>query len=270
MVDIFRELFIQDFDDVVDRDDSDHLSIVIHDRESRVAVFPEGIGDVFLVIGGVDRNHLCIHDLFDRRIERLHDQVSQGDNAPERIIFLVDYVHIIAGFGVDLCLQVVQGPHDGIGRVDGDELGRHDTAGGIFLILQQLRDVCFGPAAQQGGYDGVLVILFQFLDQVGNLVHAHPVQDRTGAVRIHDLQDLIFIVVLRFVDDVSQEIVRKSEQIGIVSITFFLDRFQYVRRMRLVNQSLDVVRNAACQQPYNGFVVSHGSCPPSVFFTQTL
>ena len=62
-VDILGCLLVDDIDDVIDGDDTDHPSVLIDNRQRSISVFGEEPGHGLLIQIGPDRNHVVVHDV---------------------------------------------------------------------------------------------------------------------------------------------------------------------------------------------------------------
>ena len=105
------------------------------------------------------------------------------------MLFLIDDIDVVDGFGIRL--QLAQ-PIDGLGgrqRVqDRDVLRRHEAAGRVFPVGQQLLDilsfVLFHLLQQQ-----LRPLARQVRQQVGHLIGRHRFQDVRCALDIEPLED---------------------------------------------------------------------------------
>ena len=139
--DIFGVLVLQDVHGVVDGDDPDESHFAIDDGERQKAVIGNRPCNDFLVLFGVSVDDVVVHDLFDEcRLLREHEVL--GGDQPQQLVGGVDDVAGVDGFLIDRgaanTLEGVFHRHVGTER---HELDRHDAAGAVFRVAQNLVDI---------------------------------------------------------------------------------------------------------------------------------
>ena len=87
---------LQHVDHVVVRDDADEVLLVIDDGNGEEVVVGHLGGDRFLVVGGLDRHQVSLHQLGDRhvRLVEMRDQLPGRDGAAQ-MVFVVDDVDVV-------------------------------------------------------------------------------------------------------------------------------------------------------------------------------
>ena len=189
LLDILRGLFLDDIDDVVDGDDTDHTVLVVHDGHSRKVVFLESAGRFFLVGKGVDTDDVLIHHFPDDRIGIENDQIAQGHGSDQDSL-LVHNITDINRLGIQSDLaDAVNRIADGHVLFEVDILDRHDTSCRILRIPQQMVDILSGLR---------LRVLEDLLDDVGR----HLLQKVRSIVRHQVIDDAGCFLIGQRLDDV--------------------------------------------------------------------
>ena len=147
LLDILGGLLLHDVDDVVDGDDADHTILVVHDGHGGEIVFLEHLGRFFLVGQRVDADDVVVHDLADDLVIIFEKQVAKGHGAAEHAL-IVDDIADVDGLRVEAdAADTLDRVLDGHGLAEIHVLDRHDRAGGVLRIAEQVVDVRPGLGA---------------------------------------------------------------------------------------------------------------------------
>ena len=175
---IFAGLVLHDGDSVVDGDDTDQALLVIHNGDGQVAVLLEQLGDILLVGGGADADHVGVHHVADFFIGGVfcQNQRPQRDNADEGTVAVGD-VAVVDGFLVHAVFS------DGFHRIGHGhvrpqlhQLGGHHAAGRILGVLKQFVDHAAGRRVGLG-QDTLDHVSRHLLDKVCRIVNEQVVHN---------------------------------------------------------------------------------------------
>ena len=174
---ILGGLFFHNVHGVVEGDDAHHPAFRIHHRQGQEIVLGEHLGDLFLVVLGIDGDNGFRHDLPDLRVVTFRqEQVLDGDNAQQRPV-PVQHIAGIDGFLIHtLPADTEDGLLHGHFRPQGHILHGHQGAGGVFGVAKNLID---GPAhfRVRLGKNPAHHIGGHFLYQVRRVIHIQLIQD---------------------------------------------------------------------------------------------
>ena len=168
-------LFFHNVDGVVHGDDADEPVFGVHDREGVEVILGEHLRDGLLVLGRRDGDDVRLHDILDHVVIVRENERSQRERADETA-----FVGHIAG--VDRFL-IDAGALDALGRLlhghlraERDELRRHDAAGAVLRIAQDLVD---HPAHVGVGLpeNALYDVCGHLLDEIDRVVHIQLVHD---------------------------------------------------------------------------------------------
>ncbi|MEJ2076434.1 MAG: hypothetical protein P8Z74_00285, partial [Acidobacteriota bacterium] len=81
LLEVLRPLVLHDLHDVVDRDDTDEASLIVHDRKAEKPVATHDPGHLFLIHGVAHGHHIVVHDVHDPSTRFGHDQFAEADDA---------------------------------------------------------------------------------------------------------------------------------------------------------------------------------------------
>ena len=197
LFDIFRRLFLQDVDDVVDGDDADESVFLVDDGHAQKVVVFNDFGHFFLVIHGPDEDELfvVVHDVPDEGVRGVIDEVGQFDG-PDEVPGGIDAVDRVDG---DLVLAGGADVTDGVPHrhavVQGDHLVRHDAAGGVLRVVEERID------------------LFA-------CVRTRDLQDTGDDVGRHFLEEVDHVIEVQIVDEVAQFLVRDARDDALLVVRF--------------------------------------------------
>lgn len=195
----------QHVDGVVDGDDAEHLVIGGDDWQREEVVTAEVTRRFFGGGSRQDRLRLTLHELLDLRAGLLHDDLSQARHADQAVGRIG---HVDVGDGFVAFVRPAQ-KRDDFGRrhvlIDLDELARHQTAGAVLRIVQQIADF-FGRGRVHLRKDFVLPI-FQLVGQnLDQIVHLHAMQQASSDRRGHALEQFTGGVPADFDEDIGGDI----------------------------------------------------------------
>ena len=186
---VFGLLLLDHVDHVVHGHDTDHAFVVIHDRDRHEVVLRREPGD-FLAVGvRVHVTHLGMHHVGDRRAGRRGEQFLErhhAANLPGNVGHVDRVQHLlppIAGNGADLRQGLVRRQR----LIDGDELRRHQPAGGVRIEREQR--LGRAPLVLRHLVEDALgVLLVQLLEHVGALVRRHLADEFGRVLGAHRLE----------------------------------------------------------------------------------
>ncbi|GIW19984.1 MAG: hypothetical protein KatS3mg065_0280 [Chloroflexota bacterium] len=193
-------------DGVVDGHDPDEPPLVVDDRHGEEVVAGDDRRHVVLVVEDPDRDRIADHDLADRGVGLGDDEVAEGEDADE-VPLVVGDVDVVDRLGVRLELpESVDGLSRGQVVGDGDELGRHDPAGGVLRVAEELPDLV-GLVALHEGEDLGPGLIRQVGDEVGGVIGAHLFEDVGGALGREVLEDLDLGLGRHLLDGLGRDLV---------------------------------------------------------------
>ena len=148
----------------------------------------------------------------------------------------VHHVHLEGAFLRDRFADVLDRLLHGGALVDGDEVRRHETAGGVLWILEDLLDL-FRLLLLHQLEDLLRLLGGQLLDDVGGVLGRHLVQDPRDldlVQRPHQLQEG---VVVQLGEDVTGALRReRTEELHLGGERQLAERGGEVRGVRLIDQ----------------------------------
>ena len=162
---------------VVEGNDAQDMAVLVADGNGDQVVLGHLVRYIFLVLVGRYIDQVAIGELPQRGVAVGHDQRAQRKHARQ---------HTARVLGVDVvdALEVLVELADGLDGIgdcrrggQGDKLRGHDTAGGVFLVAQQVTNsLLLLDAHQAQELLGLLVA--ELVDQVGGVVRVHHGQHR--------------------------------------------------------------------------------------------
>ena len=153
------------------------MAVLVADGDGDQVVLGHLIRYVFLVLVGRHIDQVAIGELAQRCVAVGHDQRAQRKHARQHAarILGVDVVDALEVL-VELANRL-----DGIADCrrggQGDKLRGHDTAGGVFLVAQQVTNRLFLLDAHQA-QELLGLLVAELVDQVGGVVRVHHGQHR--------------------------------------------------------------------------------------------
>jgi hypothetical protein len=174
---VFRGLFLDDVDDVVDGHDALHLAVAVDDGDDVEVVLGEHARDRLLIHLVRDADDVGLHDLGDRDLRISAEQVAERHHA-EQPLRRIEHVRDVdrLDLGARLPAQIQQ-------RLVGRHLGpqarvarRHQTAG-LVLGVREQREHFFARRVVEQREQRDAVGFAGLLDHVGDVVgleQAHP------------------------------------------------------------------------------------------------
>ena len=138
---VLGRLVLHDVHRVVEGDDADQPVLGVHDRQGKEVVFGEHLRDLLLIVERVDRNDMLKHDRFDRgRVILAQKQILDRDKADQ--LASAGDIAGVDGLFVDAGTADAEDGflHRHI-RPQGHIFRRHDGAGGVFGVAQDLIDL---------------------------------------------------------------------------------------------------------------------------------
>ena len=179
LFDILCGLFLDDIDDIIDRDDTDHPVLVVHNRHRGKIVFLESHRGFLLVGRGIDADDVFIHHLADDRVGVCHDQVTQSHCTQQDALGIQNVTDIDR-----LCIKTdLPDSFNGIpychALLEIYILDRHNAAGRILRIAEQMVDVRarIGAGITQNLLDDIGRHL---LEEIGRIIR-HQIVDDAGS-----------------------------------------------------------------------------------------
>ena len=146
-------LGLDDVDDVVDSDETDEFVGLIDNREREEIVLGDEPRNLALVGAGADAYDLGDHDGLERTARVADNKLPQIADADELAV-LVDDIEIEGHLDVFVArLERLDRLAAGGGPGECEDVGRHDAAGGVFVVGQQgvyLIGVVALPVLEQG------------------------------------------------------------------------------------------------------------------------
>ena len=238
--------FFDNIHDIIDRDDAHQAILMIHNGDGKQVVLTHGIGDDFLVIGGMHGNHLLIHQILHLRIIAGEQQLAQPHRAEQLAIF-IENVERIDGFLVHAgAANFRHRLTDRGADMEFHVFDRHDRTGAVFGVAQELVDqgTLLFIAALQHALDHARG---QFFEEIDRVIDKHIVDQAHGLRIIHGFHDARALIVVHVGKDLRRNILRQQPEHHQHLIIFKC--FQVIRNIHFVQH----VQRAAQLGLFAGF-----------------
>ena len=198
MCDILFVLFLQDVDDIVDRNPAKQFVRFVRHGERHDVVLFEDLRDFLLVNIRRHADHVRAHQLVHAFVRRIQQKLLERDGSHQNahIINHVDVIDVLMLFRqlshrADRLLDRVFLIHDG-------DLLRHDATGGILVVTEKLLDIRgvfhvhrlqhdLGLLIREFSEDVCSVVGIHLTDQLGKLGLRHRAQ-QVLAVRVIEIE----------------------------------------------------------------------------------
>jgi hypothetical protein len=196
LVDIFGSLLAHDVDNVVDGDQADQLIPLIDHWNSEDIVLGYQVRHLLLVLVGAYVDHVGDHHVLKEGHGRYGQQLAQRQD-PHQMAMGIGHIDIKNHFGIAGLLQSLDSLLHGGVLAQREDLRRHDTAGGIFGILQQLLDL-FRMLILHGGEDFFSDFLGQVADDFDSIIVGHLLQHLGDGLTTDLLQQKRSGIMIKF------------------------------------------------------------------------
>ena len=176
---VFRLLFLDRVDDVVDRDDAHDVIRLAHHRHDDEIVVRDNARDLFPVGARLHALHFRPGHVAQQRPFGRGEQLAQRQHTgePALVIRRVDRVDRLALSAARDDANLAQRFFHRRARGLGDELRRHQTAGRV--RIEQSQRLCLAPRLLRHLLDDLVgVLLVELLEDVGPLVRRHRAHER--------------------------------------------------------------------------------------------
>jgi hypothetical protein len=191
---VLLRLLPDDVDHVVDRHHAEDAVLLIHDGDRHQVIPGDEAGDLLLVHVGTDGDRVLRHDLRERRVRRAHDEPPQRRDArqaplPVHHVDVVDVGEILVHL-----LQLANGAAAGGGVGHREERARHDAAGRVRRVREQLLHVAAVLLVELGEHTLPLLVRHG-ADHVDGVIGIHPLEQVGHHLLGHLVRDLAHAVV---------------------------------------------------------------------------
>src|SRR5699024_10218224 len=194
---VLARLFVDDIHDVIGCDDADQVILVIDDRHGKEVVVPHDLRNILLVVRHTYGYDALRHDVPDVFIIIGDDEFTEGHDTGEAPL-LVHHEHVVDRLRTRrLLFQMTHGIADCHERCHADELGRHDTAGGVLLIVQEGAYFTRILPVHQGEERSQLLVL-HLIQYVHCIIVLHRAVHMRRVARVHLIEDLFELLGLAF------------------------------------------------------------------------
>src|SRR5579859_675475 len=198
---IFRLLFVDYIDYIIDGHESHEVILLIDDRHSQQVIPGNDPRHLFLVGIGLNFNHILVHKHHQLCTGFGHHQFAQRNHAHQPLLLIhdiqvVDHLEVIR-----VAPQVSQGFFNGQMLIQRQHLGGHDASGSLRAVAQQVADrLRFVGRHQAQQAFGLL--LWNVRQNVGGVIGGQQFQHIGGAFRVEFAQNLVLAFRLDLVQDV--------------------------------------------------------------------
>ena len=197
---VFRLLFLDDVDGIVDRDDAKQSPLAINDRQGDEVIIGNDLRHFFLQHIRRYAHHFTPRDISDASTLGGGQQFAQRQHAPQTTVHIgrVDRVHRFTTTGTRHRSHGAQRFFHRELLVDRHELGGHETTGSVRVVLEQSLGLglCFRAEFRENVVGGFFV---EFFECVGALVRRHLGDDRrclAGRQLFEKLGAQLFVEIL--------------------------------------------------------------------------
>ena len=140
LLDVLRDLLLQNVHGVVHGDDAHETGLRVHHRQRQEVILAEGAGGGLLVVQGLDTDEVALHDVADDVVFLRQQQRPDGQHA-DQVALLIDDIADVDGLLVRTgAADALEGVLHGHGLFQVHELRGHDAAGGVIGIFEDLVD----------------------------------------------------------------------------------------------------------------------------------
>ena len=140
LLDVLRDLFLQNVHGVVHGDDAHQTILRVHHRQRQEVVLAEGTGGGLLVVQGLHADEVALHDVADDVVLLRQQQRPDGQHADQVALFIDDITDVDGLLVRSGTADALEGVLHGHGLLQVHELRGHDAAGGVIRIFEDLVD----------------------------------------------------------------------------------------------------------------------------------
>ena len=144
LFDILCCLVFHDIDDIVDRDDTDETVFLVGDGQRDEVVSVEEFSDLFLVIRRRTFDDIIIHDVRDTCLIGMHQEILDRYDAFQMAFVVRDEKNVDRLGILPVCADIIECVEYAHFLFQGQVLRRHNRAGGIFRVFEELIDELSG------------------------------------------------------------------------------------------------------------------------------
>lgn len=175
-------------------------------------IFRHQLGHLFLVHLGRHAHDAFVAHREDRAPGVGDEKPTQGDHTDE-MPMVVHHVELEGALVRDRLANVLDGLfHRGV-LVHGDDVGRHESSGGVFRILEDLLDL-FGFRLLHEVENLLRLLGGQLLHHVGGVLGRHLVEDARDLDLVEGAHQLEEGVVIEFGEDLAGALRREGPKDG--------------------------------------------------------
>jgi hypothetical protein len=169
---------------------------VIHHRKGCEVIFGQETRHLFLIVLGISIDEVGGHDVLYPSVRRCQEEVLETDCADELSLF-INHIGVVYGLLVetdpsDFCNRLICG--DILTKLD--ELGGHESSGGVFRIPHEAVDhasIC----RWQKPYEMTHNLVGKLVKEFGQVIGVHLLENRFDPLLTEVYEKFLLCVVVK-------------------------------------------------------------------------